>query len=358
MGLNLQNLFLGLAAITTLSRAAPTTNCLADPSCGPIPGESNIYSDQTSISAPWPANTTGAVLNTTAAAPGPDDLLFQNLLAAEWIIFSFYQQGVEQFNESAFVEAGFPNTTYAAITEIRNNEAGHLRIFQNQISSGSIKPGPCRYQYPFTDPASYLVLQTIIEVASMAFLTGLELQAQLDVSRGALVAIAATESRHNTWALISSWQTDPFAGPADTYYPYANQILEITSEWVVDGSCPSENPVYPTPRQGLPSLSAKNGTTSIAPGAPISFDISGGDKPVSFEDGKDYYAVFFHGVLNVSMPFDIHNGSTVIPSQFEEKGIFILAIADEEGAPTEKSVVVRPLFLLEEPAKLGLAAII
>lgn len=351
-------LFLGLSTITTLSRAAPTSGCLSDPSCGPIPGESSIYSDQISISPPWPGNTTGAVLNTTSAAPGVDDLLFQNLLAAEWIIFSFYQQGVEQFNESAFVEAGFPNTTYAAITEIRNNEAGHLRIFQNQISSGSVKPGPCKYQYPFTDPASFLALQTIIEVSSLAFLTGLELHAKLDVSRGALVAIAATESRHNTWALMSNWQTDPFAGPADTYFPYANQILEITGEWVVDGSCPSENPVYPSPRQGLPSLSAKNGTTSIAPGTPISFATSGGDKPVSFENGKDYYAVFFHGILNVSMPFDIHNGSTVIPSQLEEKGIFIVVVADEEGAPTKESVVTKPLFLLEEPAAIGLNAVI
>lgn len=357
MGLPLRYLSLGLLAITELTHAAPTSNCLADPSCGPMPGESSIYSDQTSISPPWPGNTTGAVLNTTSSPAGPDDLLFQNLLAAEWIIFSFYQQGVERFNESAFVEAGFPNTTYAAITEIRNNEAGHLRIFQNQISSGSIKPGPCQYEFPFTDPVSYLALQTIIEVSSMAFLTGLELEAKLDTSRGALVAIAATESRHNTWALISSWRADPFAGPSDTYFPYANQILEITGDWVVNGSCPSENPVYPSPRQGLPSLSGKNGTTSIAPGAPISFDFEGGDKPVSFEEGKDYYAVFFHGVLNVSMPFDVHNYSSVIPGQFEEKGIFIVVIADEEGAPTEESVVALPLFLLEQPAQIGLSVL-
>jgi hypothetical protein len=149
--------------------AKPNT-CLSNPTCRPIPDESPIYSSYTSISPPWPGNTTGAILPKTPNSPlGIDDLLFQNLLSAEGIIFSFYRQGVERFNISSFTAAGFPSTTYAAIREIRNNEAGHLRIFQNQISGSSVKPGPCRYEFPFDDAASYLALQTVIEVSSMAF---------------------------------------------------------------------------------------------------------------------------------------------------------------------------------------------
>lgn len=332
--------------------AAQPNNCLADPNCGPIPGESPIYSSQTSNEAPWPGNTTGAILPTTTGPPGTDDLLFQNLLSAEWIIFSFYQQGVERFNASSFSAAGFPNTTYTSIREIRNNEAGHLRIFQNQISSSSVKPGPCKYEFPFDDAASYLALQTVIEVSSMAFLTGLELQARSDLAKGALVAIASTETRHNTWSLINNWKASPFAGPSDTYFPYANQILDYTNAWVVNGSCPVDNPIYPSPRQGLPQLSAP-GAKSIQPGANITLSVSGGEKPLHLKEDCEYFAVFFHGVLNVSVALDTRTMRVEIPAVLEPKGIFEIVLATEEGAPTDESVVAGPLVLLEQPAELG-----
>jgi hypothetical protein len=339
-----------------LATAHPTKqvdNCIADPNCGPVPGESTIYSSLTTIEAPWPGNTTGATLNTTTGPPGPDDLLFQNLLSAEWIIFSFYQQGVALFNASSFTAAGFPNTTYASIREIRNNEAGHLRIFQNQISASSIKPGPCKYKFPFDDATSYLALQTIIEVSSMAFLTGLELQARSDLARGALVAIAATETRHNTWSLMNNWNASPFAGPSDTYFPYANQILDYTGTWVLNGSCPAENPEYPYPRQGLPRLSVVD-AKSVQPGANITLSVSGGDKPLHFEKSQEYYAVFFHGVLNVSVPLNTQTMRVEVPATLEAKGIFEVVLATEKGAPSEDSVVAGPLVLLVDPAELGL----
>ena len=191
-------LIMSLAAVVL---AAPvqtdtSTSCRSDPDCGPVPGESSIYSDYTGKSAPFPADSTAPVPATTAGPAREDDILFQNLLSAEWAVFSFYQQGVEAFNESSFIELGFPNTTYQRIAEIRDNEAGHLRIFQDSISSSSIKPGACKYDYGFTNTMEFLSLQNIIEVSSMAFLTGLAQQAKTNATTSALVAIAETESRH------------------------------------------------------------------------------------------------------------------------------------------------------------------
>jgi hypothetical protein len=79
----------------------------------------------------------------------------------------------------------------------------------------------------------------------MAFLTGLAQQAQLNATKGALTAIGETESRHNTWALMDIWDVSPFAGSFDTSFPYANQILYSTNQFIVPGSCPQENPPYP-----------------------------------------------------------------------------------------------------------------
>ena len=186
-------------------RRSASPDCASDPSCGPIPGESTLYSDYNQKSSPFPANMTAPIPATSTDPVGEDDILFQNLLSAEWAVYSFYQQGVEAFNESVFVDLGLPNTTYQRITEIRDNEAGHLRIFQDSISSASVKPGACRYEYGFADAMEFLALQNIIEVSSMAFLTGLVQQAKELSTRGALLAIGETETRHEVRHFQCEW---------------------------------------------------------------------------------------------------------------------------------------------------------
>jgi hypothetical protein len=173
------------------------------------------------------------------------------------------------------------------------------------------------------------------------------------LAQGALVAIASTETRHDTWSLINNWKASPFTGPSDTYFPYANQILDFTNVWAVNGSCPVENPIYPSPRQGLPQLSAA-GAKSIQPGANITLSVSGGEKPLHFEEICEYYAVFFHGVLDVSVPLDTRTTRSEIPVALEPKGIFEVVLVTEKGALTDENVVAGPLVLLEDPAELGL----
>jgi hypothetical protein len=333
---------------------SPSSAQIANVNYGPIPGESLLYSNYYGITPPFPGNTTGAVLNTTSGPAAPNDLLFQNILGAEWTIFNFYQQGVEKFNTTSFTSAGFPNTTYQRIQQIRNNEAGHLRIFQDQISTNSIKPGPCSYQYPFTDANSFLALQTIIEVSSMAFVSGMEYESMNPASASVLVAIGETESRHNTWSLIDVWNASPFAGPADTVFPYANQLLDFTKAFIVPGSCPSQNPIYPNPPQTLAPFSVASDTKSIAPGSHITFNFTSADLQPHFAPDKEYHAVFFHGVYNKSMPFDVKTNSSIIPADFEPLGIIIAVIADEKGAPKNTSVIAGPTTFLEYPAVIGL----
>ncbi|CAM6096106.1 unnamed protein product [Calypogeia fissa] len=273
----------------TLSSLVPISHAYAD---GFVPGESTVYNSYNGTTTPYPANNTGAIFPIAHGPAGDDDLMFQNLLGAEWIVFNFYQQRVETFTASNFTDAGYKPTTYYRITEIRDNEVGHLAIFEESISSTLLKPRPCQYDYGFgTSAETYLVTQVVFEVISMAFLTALSLQASLNATKGALIAIAKVEAQHLTWGLIDVWNVDPLSGPIDTLYPYTNQILDVTNQFVIPSS-----------------------------------------------DGQ-YYAVFFHGVLEISVPYNVETNSSVIPDVFENKGIIIAVIADEEGAPTEESVI-------------------
>lgn len=335
---------------------------LADPNYGPIPGLSNYYSNYWGADRPFPGNISDPVFPTQDGPPAEDDYTWQNLLSAEWIIFEFYQQGIERFSQEDFTKLGLPNTTRLRLLEIRNNEAGHLRIFQNQISPTSIKPGPCKYVFPLQDPLSYLAFLTVIEISSMAFLTGLIQEAKGHWDQGAMAAISQTETRHEAWVLMDIWKTNPFAGPSDTVFPYANQILYSTHGLVVPGSCPPENPEYPHPRQLLPALSAASDTASLAPGATITLNFTEPDNQPVFCSDTQYYAVFFHSVLNISIPLDT-NGfpqrpiTVTIPAAFETKGAIVALIANEVGAPTKESVVAGPAVILEQPVELGPALV-
>lgn len=178
-------------------------------------------------------------------------------------------------------------------------------------------------------------------------------QAKEPASKAALVAIAEVESRHLTWGLIDVWGANPFGGPADTVFPYANQILEITNRFVVPGSCPPPNPVYPYPRQNLPQLEFPDANTPVTPGSPITFTYSNSSHVPTFKQGRTYYAVFFHGLLTVSVEFDTERSSAVIPKEFENKGIVLAVIAEAEGAKSAKEVLAGPLIIVLQPAGIA-----
>ena len=338
-------------APTVSSSPSPSgsSQILDDPKFGPIPAGSSYYTSNNSTSPPFPGNYSQPVFPTSNGTAGPDDLLFQNLLGAEWAIFAFYQFGVETFNQSAFEEAGYPPQTYQRIIEIRDNEAGHARIFEEQISNASTKPALCKYQFGITSPVAYLAAHTVVEISSMSFLTGLILQAQLDSSKAALVAIAETEARHEAWGLIDIWQQSPFGGPVDTVFPYANEILDTTKVFIVPGSCPPGNPDYPVPSQNLPSMSFKENSTTLLPGSPVTFAFPDPTNQPYFEAGKTYYAVYFHGLLSVTEAFDTATNASTIPPEFEARGLFLAVISDTPGAPTIDSVKAGPLIITEQP---------
>jgi hypothetical protein len=330
-----------------LFATASITNANAFPNFKP--GFDDYYSDYRGKATPYPGNEREPILATGHGNPGPDDILFQNLLAAEWAIFSFYQQAVEMFDEQSFTALGLPSTTYDRIQEIRANEAGHLILFRDHISGNSVKPGACNYRFGFTDVKSFIGTMTLLEIASMAFLSALVQQANTNATRGALVAIASTESRHETWALMDLWGANPLGGPTDTAFPYANQILYTTNRFVVPGSCPSANPPYPYPAQEIAQFTYDPRTESpLTSGSEIKYVFL--TPPPPWEEGKNYYAVFFHGLERSSVLFDAQKNTTDIPDFDLNKGLIICVIADTPDAPYKESVVAGPVLLVQQPA--------
>ena len=351
--------YLTIGCVIPAILAAPTAQSIATNASVDVPGEYEAYNTDYDIAPPYPGASSDPVPAQVAGPPGADDLLFQNLITAEWLIYSFYQYGVQTFNESSFTDMGLPNTTYQRIQEIRDNEAGHLRIFQDSISPTSLKPGGC--QYLFADvaptPDKYVAVLAEIELGSMIFITGLARQANLNATTSALVAIGETEARHETWSLLNLFNADPFGGPADTIYPYANQIMYTLNEFIKPGSCPSANPEFPTPSQNLPMIELAPTVKATSPGSDISIVFTQPTNQPTIDTTCDYYAVFFHGVQNITMPFDVTTNSTTVPAAFDKnRGAIEMVITTVPGAPTEESCVAGPMPIFEQPVALQGAA--
>jgi hypothetical protein len=188
-------------------------------------------------------------------------------------------------------------------------------------------------------------------------LSGITEQVKLDISKAALAVIGQVEARHEVWFLTDIWGSPkygglPFAGPVDTFYPYATQILDITRVFIANGSCPPANPPYPIGAQHLPILTYNaNITSTVAPGTTIELivDTSPGNQ---LAKADNYYAVFFHALNTYSVPFNTSTGIVTIPAQIEPLGLLLIAIADEPGAPTAESVLAGPLPILQAPTSL------
>ncbi|GFF46680.1 hypothetical protein IFM58399_07856 [Aspergillus lentulus] len=302
-----------------LASAASVLSCLALPTTSTkenslqsaedaVPGESYLSTTYTGKQTPLGANYTRVIPPTDpTGSPAPDNV----------------------FSSSEFTNLGLPNSTYRRIAEIRDNEAGQLRIFRDQISNHSLKPDPANTNSASTDNPQDLPRPTSLHRSLQYGLPHWPLSpSQPHHLKSALMAIGQVETSHNIWSLLDVFNTSPFSGPADTVYPYANQILDTTNVFVVPGSCPKANPVYPNPRQGLPLLAFSKNSTSAT------------------EHKRDRVQI---------VPFERKTNSSTIPERFDpESSIIMVTIADRRDAPTEESVVAGPWIILEQPESMTL----
>lgn len=337
----------------------------------PIVGQYEPYNKARGPELPTPGDLTGATPAKTGGPATDDDILYQQLMAAEWSVVNFYPRAVEIFKADDFTQLGFPNTTYDRIQEIRNNEIGHVNImagvnfdilrkatsilipYLQLISDDAVKPGPCNYTHNFTSPVEFLAMQTTIEAGGTAFLPGLISEADTKDGQSTLAALTEVEIRHNSWSLIDIWKSNPFSGPADTRYPYPLQILSGTGGFIVPGSCPEENPPFPRPEIVKRVMAIDRTKSKGRPGEEIELSFPVPQLQPQFEDGKEYFAVFFHALSNITCAYDVQKKTATVPDAFDkEKGVIIVVIADEPGAPDEDSVIAGPLLMLQQPASL------
>lgn len=250
--------------------------------------------------------------NTTA-----DISVLQYALTLENLEMNFYVQALQNYTQAQFVAAGLSAQDYNIITMVRDHEVTHVNTLKSAITALGASPVPaCTYQFPVTDPKSFLPIARALENTGVSAYDG---QVTL-ISNPAYLTVAASivtvEARHASFFNFLSGKSPasiPFDIPLDQ-----RQVVTIASPFIV--LCPYTLPMtFPaltvSPAAGpvgtvltLTSTANVSGNCAfITSSGAIMAPISGGKCTVPAGAAGDIYVV----VTSATTPTGVNDASTV-----------------------------------------------
>lgn len=239
--------------------------------------------------------------------------------------------------ESMFLAAGFSANYYSNLKYVAHDEEAHVELLTSALSSAGVTPvTACEYSFPFTDPASFVALASILEgVGSAAYLgaaPAINNKAYLSVA-GAILDTEAIHTSLHRFAIGEVAPANPYGSAIIPNAAYTLAAAFITS-------CPSSNPALPF--KAFPALTATQGNPT-SPG--LSFTFSSSPLP-----SGTFYVTFVSGLVTVSMAASVSNGmiETIIPENVSGQ-TFAFVTNSNVTAVTDAVVLFGPAILQVTP---------
>lgn len=175
-------------------------------------------------------------------------------LTLEHLEDKFYREGLANYTQQDFINAGFADPFYANLMEISSDETTHVSFLTTALGSAAV--AECTYSFPSTDATSFVGLASVLEgVGVSAYLGAAALIASPDylTDAGSILTIEARHSAYLRAALKESPYPQPFDDPLDF-----DEVYTLASSFIV--SCSDSNTDKPfLPVKAFPSLAL--GTT-------------------------------------------------------------------------------------------------
>ncbi|KAJ5292247.1 peptidase S15 [Penicillium atrosanguineum] len=212
---------------------------------------------------------TGAILSMAQASPVvtraaiTDADILNYALTLEHLEATFYEEGLKNYTQSNFVNAGFKDPFYTNLQEVAADERTHVAFLTQALTTTGASPVKrCTYSFPSTDVKTFLALASVLE--------GVGVSAYL----GAAASIANKGYLTAAGSILT-----PFDDPLDF-----DEVYAVASPFII--SCPSSNGKLPV--KASPSLTL---TTSHAVVSGSKVHLMAGS---GFDDSKlnNLYAAF------------------------------------------------------------------
>ncbi|KAF8583678.1 hypothetical protein K439DRAFT_1202039 [Ramaria rubella] len=262
-----------------------------------------------------------------AASAITDTVILNFALTLEHLENAYYIDGLQQFDEQAFTDAGLPVWARGRFSQISQHEAVHVAFLEGALGSEATQP--CNYSFPFTDPPSFTALSAILEnVGDSAYLGAAQFVSDKTVLTAA-ASILSTEGRHQAWVNSAVNKQTPWSGSFVTPLGF-NQVFTLASPFIT--SCPSSNPDLGV--QAFPAL-------TVDPAAPV----PGSNITLTFNStgaGSDpLYLAVLSGLTTKFAP--ISNNQATLPEGLQ--GFVYAVVTNNATDATDASTVAGPTIL-------------
>lgn len=154
-------------------------------------------------------------------------------LTLEHIEYAFYRDGLDQFGEQEFVDAGFAPIVHQYFGEIRDHELAHVETLTQVVTDLGGEPvEEAEYDFGYTDLAGFVGVAQALENTGVGAYQG---AAQFLIDEDALLTAALTihgvEARHAAY-LNGLNATSPFPDAVNpTLTP--DEVLAIAGPFIV-----------------------------------------------------------------------------------------------------------------------------
>jgi len=272
------------------------------------------------------------VLGAPTPGPAPDQTnILQFALSLEYLESTFYSGALAQYDAQAFADAGFPSWVRGRFEQIAQHEQTHVTTLQNAL--GDQAPKACQYNFPYTDPRSFVALSFAIEGVGAAAYQGAAKFIDDKDTLGVAASILSVEQRQVAWVSSAVLKQQPWDGPFQTPLSPSG-AYSLASQFIT--SCPSSNP--PLPVTPLPALSVSN--ASPWPGSTIQLTFDNSD------NADAAYVVWLNGLEAVFTPLD-GSGQTTVPDGLH--GTTYVGVVTSEQTPLDDASMVTGLAIVQMP---------
>ena len=257
--------------------------------------------------------------------------ILQYALTLEHLENVFYKKAISTMPESMFLAAGFSSAYYNNLLYVAMDEEQHVQLLSSSIAGAGATPvAACTYDFPFTDPKSFVGLASILEgVGTSAYLGGAGLITSKEYL-GVAGSILVTESIHTSLQRFNLGQI----APANAYGTALglNDVYTMAAAFIV--SCPASNP--PLPVKAFPALKAVQGQPTMQ-GISFTF-MAAGAVPATF------FVTFVSG-LNITSVAGTMSGDTItatIPNTIAGQSYAFITNAATNMSVTDDMVLFGP----------------
>ncbi|KAI0696342.1 ferritin-like domain-containing protein [Cytidiella melzeri] len=274
--------------------------------------------------------------SSSTASTVNDTQILQFALTLENLENAFYSMGLQQFNESAFEQAGYAPAIRQRFVQIMQHELTHVQFLQSAL--GDQAPQPCNYSFPLDDVASFVSTSFALESAGEAAYIGAGALLQNKSLVTTAAQILAVEARQASWVSSAALNNTPWNGPFDTPLN-ASAVFSLASAFIE--SCPSTNPPLIVAPLNTLTLTPSNATV----GGQVTVAIGGADfnsssipitnssaTPGAAPSLQGNFLAYYHGI-NVTYSVIAQDNTTTVPSGIAGV-VFTSVVSTNETAPT------------------------